>query len=240
MANPCLVVDLGLVGYIAAWEMQRSLAERRWKGEVSDALLLVEHPHVFTIGRRGREADILAPRETLGRLGVQVHAVDRGGEVTYHGPGQLVGYPIINLHAWGGPIQYVRALEAVIMETLLGFGVMGQRIQGLTGVWVSGRKIAAIGVKVSRGVTTHGFALNVNTDLGFFRHIVPCGIRDRGVTSLAAELGLAAPMDAVKERLAHSFGMAFGFEMLRVQPQGLGVSVPSAVGPSDAGVSAAI
>jgi lipoate-protein ligase B len=208
-----MVLDLGLTDYAAAWELQRSLAEARWQGEVVDLLLLLEHPHVFTLGRRGKEADILLPKEALEKMGVRVFAVDRGGEVTYHGPGQLVGYPIIDLHAWGGPLRYVRTLEEALIRTLERFGVEAQQIPGLTGVWVHDRKIAAIGVRVSRGVTSHGFALNVDPDLAYFDHIVPCGICDRGVTSLARELGKTVPMEEVKEALVRSFGVAFGFKM---------------------------
>ncbi len=216
----CTVFSLGRVDYAQAWEMQRALAQLRAEGAITDILLLLEHPHVYTIGRRGVEADILLSREELERLGVQVHQVDRGGEVTYHGPGQLVGYPILDLRGRGGPLRYVRALEAALIETLQDFGISAGRIEGQTGVWVwegaggeEDRKIAAIGLRISRGVSTHGFALNVNTEIRYFDNIVPCGILDREVTSMARELGKEVDIMEVEHLVAEALGSHLGFSM---------------------------
>ena len=216
----CTVFSLGRVDYARAWEMQRALAQLRAEGAIADTLLLLEHPHVYTIGRRGVEADILLSREELERLGVQVHQVDRGGEVTYHGPGQLVGYPILDLRGWGGPLRYVRALEATLIETLQDFGISSGRIEGQTGVWVWGgaggeedRKIAAIGLRISRGVSTHGFALNVNTDIRYFDNIVPCGIPNREATSMARELGKEVDIIEAERLVAEALGSHLGFSM---------------------------
>ena len=179
------------------------------------ALLLLEHPHVYTLGRRGRLDDILAPEDSLSSLGVEIHHVDRGGEVTYHGPGQLVGYPILDLRRLGmRPLEYVRSLERLLIDTLYGFGIAAEADGHPTGVWAGGAKIAAIGVRVSRGVTTHGFALNVSPDLGYFEHIVPCGMRDCRVTSMVSE-GAAADVGKVALRAAGHFERVFG---VRLEP----------------------
>lgn len=205
---------LGLVPYREAWDIQLRTHEEVADGRRPDTLLLVEHPHVYTLGRRGQERDILVDASELARLGVEVHHTDRGGEVTYHGPGQLVGYPILNLHRWGGgPLKYVRALERVLIETLAEFGVSAESEGHPTGVWVEDRKIAAIGVKVSRRVTTHGFALNVCPDLSYFDHIVPCGMPESRVTSLSLELGREVAVGEVAPALVEQFGTVFGLRM---------------------------
>ena len=192
--------------------MQDELVNQVHDGLSPNTLLLLEHPHVYTRGRLSRDEHLLTPNDALG---VPVYETDRGGQITYHGPGQLVGYPIINLRKAGlGPLQYVRSLEQVIIDTLAGFNIPAHTEPGLTGVWTAGGKIAAIGVKISRGIAFHGFALNVNTDLSWYRHIVPCGITDRPVTSMAAELGIPAEMDEVSERLAGRFGAAMGLGMV--------------------------
>ena len=177
-------------------------------------LLLLEHPHVYTLGRRGQEDDILIDADALESLGIEMHHTDRGGEVTYHGPGQLVGYPILNLRRWGGgPLKYVRALERTLIETLAVYGIQAESEGHPTGVWVEDRKIAAIGVKVSRRVTTHGFALNVCPDLSYFDHIVPCGMPDSRVTSLTQELGRTVTVSDVVPVLLERFGSVFGLRM---------------------------
>ena len=177
------------------------------------ALLLLEHPHVYTLGRRGSLDDILAPADKLSSLGVEVHHVDRGGEVTYHGPGQVVGYPIVDLRRLRmRPLAYVRSLERLLIGTLSDFGIAAEAEGRPTGVWTGGAKIAAIGVRVSRGVTTHGFALNVSPDLGYFDHIVPCGIGDCSVTSMESE-GVAAEVAEVASALAGHFERVFGVEL---------------------------
>ncbi len=212
--NQAVASWLGLTPYREASDIQLRVHKEVAEGGRPDTLLLVEHPHVYTLGRRGQERDILVGAAELARLGVEVHHTDRGGEVTYHGPGQLVGYPILNLRRWGGgPLKYVRALERVLIETLEEFGVGAESEGRPTGVWVEDRKIAAIGVKVSRRVTTHGFALNVCPDLSYFDHIVPCGMPDSRVTSLSAELGREVAVSEVAPVLVERFGEVFGMRV---------------------------
>ena len=180
-------------------------------GELPALLLLLQHPHVYTLGRRGAETDILASPDTIHELGADVHHTDRGGEVTYHGPGQLVGYPIIDLRAAGlGPLAYVRALERVIVSTLAELGIHATSEDRPTGVWVNDAKIAAIGVRVSRGVTMHGFALNVSPDLSYFGHIVPCGMPGASVTSIA-EQGVDLEISGVIDILTTHFANVLKF-----------------------------
>jgi len=194
--------------YAAALELQRDLVARRKLGLAGDVLLLLEHPHTITMGRNGRRENLLAREDALARAGIAFYATDRGGDVTYHGPGQLVGYPILDLREWKRDVgAYVRSIEQVLIDTLAGFGIAAGRIPGLTGVWVDGRKIAAIGVHISRWVTSHGFALNVSTDLSYFRYIVPCGLA-RPVTSMA-QLGVQATLGEVSQRLARHFERVF-------------------------------
>ena len=208
----CHIVSLGMMDYAPAWELQKALAQQRAEGNIANVLLLVEHSHVYTIGRRGKESDLLLTKAELASLGAQVFWIDRGGEATYHGPGQLVGYPIINLRSWGGPHIYMRTLEEVLIKTLREFGIEAGLIEGLTGVWAGQEKIAALGVKISRGITTHGFALNVSTDLSYFSHIVPCGIADKDVTSMERILGRRISLEEVLPVLANHFGHEFGWE----------------------------
>ncbi|MDA0903739.1 MAG: lipoyl(octanoyl) transferase LipB [Bacteroidetes bacterium] len=184
-------------------------------------MLLVEHPHVLTLGKSGEATNVVASPERLAQLGVQYHPINRGGDITYHGPGQLVGYPILDLDQFFTDIhKYLRTLEEAVIRTCADWGVIAGRIDGLTGVWVepesgaNARKICAFGVKCSRWVTMHGLALNVDTDLAFFELIVPCGIADRGVTSLSKEVGHPVDMDAVKDRLIHHLGELFGWEVM--------------------------
>jgi lipoyl(octanoyl) transferase len=204
----CRVRELGRMDYAAALALQSGLVERRKLGLVGDQLLLLEHPHTITMGRNGHRENLLAREDVLARAGIAYHATDRGGDVTYHGPGQLVGYPILDLRLWKRDVgAYVRAIEQVIVDTLADFGIAAGRIPKLTGVWVDGRKIAAIGVHISRWVTSHGFALNVSTDLSYFQYIVPCGL-PRPVTSMA-QLGVQATLGEVSQRLAGHFDRAF-------------------------------
>ena len=210
----CRYCWLETVDYLAARELQNALVERVHDGLSPNTLLLLEHPHVYTRGRLSRDEDLLTPNDELAALGLPVHETDRGGQITYHGPGQLVGYPIINLRQSGlGPLQYVRTLEQVIVDTLGHFGIAAHTEPGLTGVWTAGGKIAAIGVKISRGIAFHGFALNINPDLSYYRHIVPCGITDRPVTSMTAQLGKAINMMKVRSSLAELFGTAMKLAM---------------------------
>src|SRR5689334_20644786 len=209
----CAVRQLGRMQYGEALELQQRLVAERKQGLVPDHLLLLEHPHVITLGRNGHMENLLASDEVLARAGIAFYPTDRGGDVTYHGPGQLVGYPILDLRDRKRDVgAYVRALEQTIIDTLADYGIAAGRIPKLTGVWVGDRKIAAIGVHISRWVTSHGFALNVNTDLSYFQYIIPCGLT-RPVTSMAA-LGVRAGLGEVSERFARHFGRIFECEMV--------------------------
>ncbi|MDR1989232.1 MAG: lipoyl(octanoyl) transferase LipB [Acidobacteriaceae bacterium] len=204
---------LGRVPYRDALDMQRALVEERKADRVGDLLILLEHPPVLTLGVKGDggRSHILASADALGAQGIDIFETGRGGDVTYHGPGQVVGYPIVNLKPDRCDVhRYVRDLEEVIIRTAAEFGVTATRVAGLTGVWVGQEKLAAIGVRISRWVTSHGFAFNVQTDLNHFGLIVPCGIADRGVTSLA-KLGVTATMADVETALARQFSVVFDF-----------------------------
>ena len=229
----CHIIRLGTVEYLRTWELQRSLVRQVADGARPNALLLLEHPHVYTIGRRGSRDHVLLDDRRLAELGVSLHEADRGGQVTYHGPGQLVAYPILDLRGWGGPVKYVRALEQVMIAALADFGVGAKSVEGVTGVWVDdektsleqSRKIGAIGVKISRGVCYHGFAVNVNTDLSYFSHILPCGF-DGKVTSVEAILGSEVDMDLVAYSLVYHFGKEMGFRMVEAE-----LSIDDTAGP---------
>jgi lipoyl(octanoyl) transferase len=209
--------QLGRIGYGEAVELQQSLVQRRKEGAITDQLLLLEHPHVITLGRNGHMENLLASSEVLERAGVSFYPTDRGGDVTYHGPGQLVGYPIMDLREWRRDVgAYVRGVEQVLIDTLAEYGIEAGRIPKLTGVWVGERKVAAIGVHISRWVTSHGFALNVSTDLSYFQYIVPCGL-SKPVTSMA-QLGAPATLDEVSRKLTANFGRVFECEMLLEDP----------------------
>lgn len=205
--------DLGRLRYGAALRIQRDLVEKRKQGVIPDQFLLLEHPHVITLGRNGRIQNLLAAPEALERAGIEFFHTDRGGDITYHGPGQVVGYPILDLREWRRDVvAYVRGLEEVIIRALAQFGLRGERIAQRTGVWVEGRKIAAIGVHVSRWVTSHGFAFNVCTDLSYFRYIVPCGLT-APVTSMW-DLGVRADLREVHTALVAAFSRVFECEMI--------------------------
>ena len=207
----CELRDLGRVGYAEAFELQRGLVERRKRGEIPDQLLILEHPHVVTMGRNGSLANVLASPEVMARAGIEFHQTDRGGDVTYHGPGQVIGYPIFDLREWKRDVvAYVRAIEQAIIGALGEFGIAARREQGATGVWTDRGKIAAIGVHISRWVTSHGLALNLTTDLSYFRYIVPCGLT-KPVTSMR-ELGCQPSRGEVVGALARGFGREFGFD----------------------------
>ena len=212
------VEQLGLVDYAAALELQSERVEQRKAGAIPDTLLLLEHPHVYTLGRNARQENILASPEWLASRGAQVFHTDRGGDVTYHGPGQLVGYPILDLTQHRRDISwYMRSLEEVFIRTARDWGIEAGRSPGAAGVWVGNDKLAAMGVHLSRWVTSHGFALNVNTDLRYFEWIVPCGLRDKGVTSLCKLLGRAVEMEEVTELVVEHFSEVFGMEVLASQ-----------------------
>jgi len=204
---------LGTVPYADGLTLQRELVEARRSGEIGDTLVLLEHPAVVTLGARARGArtNILAAPETLAARGIEIHETGRGGDVTFHGPGQIVGYPIIDLQPDRADVhRYVRDLEQVLILTAADFGVDAGRIEGLTGAWVDRDKLAAIGVRISRWVTSHGFAFNVTTELDDFNLIVPCGIADHGVTSLAKLLGRRVERDEVESRIVTNFCHVFG------------------------------
>lgn len=209
-------VDLGRMEYLRTWELQQLLARARSEGRIPDVLLFVEHAPTYTLGRRTRPEHLLADRASLAREGIAIHPVDRGGDITYHGPGQLVGYPIVSLEGTpGGAGRYLRNLEEVIIRALAAFGIHAGRFPGLTGVWVSDAKIAAIGVKINaRRVTTHGFALNVAPDLEAFDRIIPCGIRDKDVTSIRKILGADVLWDHVADGLTDAFEQVFEIELV--------------------------
>ena len=219
----CLQVrDLGRLRYAHAFALQQELVGRRKRGEIPDQLLFVEHPPVVTMGRNAHQENLLADPELLDRAGIELHHTDRGGDVTFHGPGQIVGYPILDLREWKRDVTaYLRGIEEVLIGALSQFDIQARRLEGATGVWVSTpgglaheqlAKIAAIGVHISRWVTSHGFALNVDTDLTYFRYIVPCGLT-QPVTSMRA-IGCGAERAAVMDALARNFARVFGKEIM--------------------------
>ncbi len=212
--RPCQVVRLGMVEYQRAWDLQKDLAAQVHDGARPNTLLLLEHSPVYTRGRLSRDEHLLLPVEALAKKGVPVVETDRGGQITFHGPGQIVAYPIVDLRGWGGPVKYVRTLERVIVDALADFDVSAATLHGITGVWAGDAKIAAIGVKISRGVAYHGFSLNVTTDLSYYGDIVPCGIADRPVTSMTRVLDKTVDPASVQYSLVHYFGKHMGFQMV--------------------------
>lgn len=233
----------GRVPYEAARRWQQELVAARAAGRVPNLLILLEHPPTYTLGRAANPGHVLMDEGERRRRGVTVHAVERGGDVTYHGPGQLVGYPIVDLRTRGQDVhRFLRDLEEVLIRVLDDFGIRGQRVPGFTGVWVGDEKVAAIGVAFRRWISYHGFALNVDPDLTFFHGIVPCGIADRGVTSLARLIGEAPSLEHVADRCLHHFGHVFDAQWVpggdaRLQalglywngePEGLSAVSPSA------------
>jgi lipoyl(octanoyl) transferase len=218
MARSLEVHRLGVVSYGEALELQKHLVDERKANEIPDQLLLLEHPPVITLGVKTRNdrTHVVATPETLDQQGVEVFESGRGGDVTYHGPGQLVGYPIMDLRPDRCDVhRYVRDLEDVVVRVAAGFGVDAARVPGLTGVWVGNEKLAAIGVRIARWVTSHGFALNVSTNLAHFNLIVPCGIADKGVTSLERLIGRPIAMDEVAELTAEAFAAVFNRSLMK-------------------------
>lgn len=210
----CVVEQLGPIDYAQALRIQQEKVALRKAGAIPDTLLLLEHTHVYTLGRNARREHLLASPGKLAELGAEVFETDRGGDVTYHGPGQLVGYPIFDLTRHRRDLTwYMRSLEEVFMRTAGDYGIRAGRIPAAPGVWVGSEKLVAMGVHVSRWVTSHGFAFNVNTDLDYFQWIVPCGLRDKGVTSLEKLLGRRLDMNGVSERVVHRLGDVFELEM---------------------------
>jgi len=223
--------DLGRIGYQEAWDLQEALMQEGLaikaarisepgsaiaQQEIQQQLLVVEHPHVYTLGKSGAIENLLINNQLMQELGVSLYKTNRGGDITYHGPGQLVAYPVLDLEAFKTDLGwYMRSLEEVIIQTIAIYGIKGERLPGSTGVWLDtndlskARKICALGVKCSRWITIHGLALNVNTDLSFFGHIVPCGITDKGVTSIAKELGRPVDENEVKQEFLKQFAIIF-------------------------------
>lgn len=237
--RPLRVIDLGRMEYHKAWDLQREAQQARVRVKIAkargehgveaatspipvppdqeDLLFLVEHPHVYTVGKSGDLANMLLPPERLQEIGAELVRNDRGGDITYHGPGQIVGYPILDLDHHGTDIhRYLRQLEEVVIRVCADYGLKAGRVEGLTGVWIEDRKICAMGVKCSRWITMHGFALNVTTDLRYFDYIVPCGIRDRSVTSLEQELGVPMNPEDVKPTLIRHVLDVFGMRPAEV------------------------
>src|SRR5712675_992748 len=217
--NACSIVDLGLIAYAEAWELQERVVAARKAGAIEDVLLFCEHPHVITLGRSGNRANLLASESVLRQKGVEFFETSRGGDITYHGPGQIVGYPILNLGAIRRDVVwYVRKLEEAMIRATAEFGIAAERIPGKTGIWVRAgnteEKLAAIGVHISRWVTSHGFAYNVSTDLRNFDLIVPCGIADRKATSLEKLLARNVEQTEVAPRIAKHLGELLGLEIL--------------------------
>lgn len=229
--STCQIIDLGLIGYSEAWELQKRLVAARKADTIEDVLLFCEHPHVITLGRNGKRENLLASEHVLRQKGVEFHSTNRGGDITYHGPGQIVGYPILNLGVIRRDVVwYVRMLEEAMIRATAEFGITAARVAGKTGIWVdaaqsssalathhsplaTSEKLGAIGVHISRWVTSHGFAYNVSTDLRFFDLIVPCGIADRKVTSLEKLLGRKVEEKEVAPRIAKHLGELLGLEM---------------------------
>jgi lipoyl(octanoyl) transferase len=220
------LISLGRVPYGEGLGLQRRLVEARHAGQIGNTLVLLEHPPVLTLGRNASRANIVASDEFLAYRGVEVHEINRGGDVTYHGPGQLVGYPLFDLRSFTprlGAVEFVRRIEEALIRACADFGVLCTRVAGRTGVWTSAgggvleKKIAAIGVHIARGITSHGFALNVTPDLRDFELIVPCGIADREVTSLEREADPAPAMEAVRHAVARQFGRVFEHQVLWVE-----------------------
>lgn len=208
--------NLGTVSYQEAWDLQKTIHLMRTSGTIEDTLLLLEHPHTYTLGKTADRANLIGSQEYLEKNGVSVFEIDRGGDITYHGPGQIVGYPIIDLNKWKPDTHlYLRNLEEVIIKVLAEYGIESGRKPEYTGVWVGESKIAAIGIRVSRWVTMHGFAFNINTELELFNGIIPCGIKDKEVTSLSRLLKREININEVKQKLRDHFVLNFDYSTLK-------------------------
>lgn len=205
--------DLGLIDYNDAWELQKKVFDKRNKGTLKDTFFLLEHPHTYTLGKVADKKNLIGSQEFIRKYDIKIYDIDRGGDITYHGPGQIVGYPIIDLKDWKQDTHlYLRKLEQLIIDTCAEYGLDTGRREGFTGVWIEDRKIAAIGIKVSRWITMHGFAFNVNTDLNLFNGIIPCGIKNKEVTSLKKELGREVGIKEVKQKLVNNFKKVFDYD----------------------------
>jgi len=207
--------DLGLIDYKDAWDLQKSVHQLRVENKIDDVLFLLEHPHTYTLGKTADKENLVGDKKYLDENKISVYDIDRGGDITYHGPGQIVGYPIISLTNWQQDThKYLRALEEVIIKVCAEYDLQGNRVDKYTGVWLDDRKICAIGIKVSRWITMHGFAFNVNTELKLFNGIIPCGITDKDVTSLNRELKKEILLNEVKEKIIHHFDVIFNYDQI--------------------------
>lgn len=210
--------NLDTIDYKEAWDLQKSIFELRYQQKVDDVFLLLEHPHTYTLGKTADEKNLVGNEEYLNKNKISVYDIDRGGDITYHGPGQIVGYPIIDLNSWGKDTdKYLRALEEIIIRTCADYGLLVTRVPKYTGVWIEDRKIAAIGIKVTRWITMHGFALNVNTDLSLYNGIIPCGITNKEVTSLQKELNTEIDIQEVKSKILNHTVTIFGYNDIETQ-----------------------
>ncbi len=207
--------DLGTIDYKEAWELQRYIFDQRYKNEIDDTLLLLEHPQTYTLGKTADRQNLVGNEEYIRKNNISVYDIDRGGDITYHGPGQIVGYPIFNLNDWKKDThKYLRALEEILIQTCADYGLTAEKNTKYTGVWIEDRKIGAIGIKVSRWITMHGFAFNVNTDLSLYNGIIPCGINDKGITSLKKELNREIDIQEVKTKILNQILKIFEYDRL--------------------------
>ena len=209
------IIKYGMINYKKAYKLQLELLEKRYQNKINDTLLLVEHPPIFTIGASGTRDNILAADKLLAQAGIEVFETNRGGDITYHGPGQLVGYPILNLKEHTKDLHWLlRSYEEVFIRLLKEYNIQADRIKGLTGVWVGNKKITAIGVGVRHWITYHGFAFNINPNLEHFSYIIPCGIKDKGVTSLKKEMGFETKKEEVIEKIIKYFTQVFEMDVV--------------------------
>jgi lipoyl(octanoyl) transferase len=215
ISRELLVCDLGLIDYQKAWDLQLEFHKKRRLGEVPDILFICEHPHTYTLGKVAGKENLLYSEIELKNKGISVFEIDRGGDITYHGPGQIVGYAILNLEEWKKDTHlYLRSLEEVLIKTCNDYGITSGRNDKFTGVWIENRKICAIGIKVSRWITMHGFAFNVNTELNLFDGIIPCGIQDKGVTSLNKEIEVEISIEDAKQKVINNFKNVFDYKTI--------------------------
>ena len=212
--------DLDFIDYKEAWDLQKSTFELRHNKKLPDIIFLLEHPHTYTLGKTADKKNLIGSDDYLNKNNISVYDIDRGGDITYHGPGQIVGYPIIDLNEWQNDThKYLRGLEEIIIRTCANYNITGTRVPKFTGVWIENRKIAAIGIKVSRWITMHGFAFNINTDLSLFSGIIPCGISDKEVTSLQKETSNKIDIQEVKSLLVKNFKEVFNYDVITSLPK---------------------
>ena len=217
-AKKLVYCDLGLIDYKDAWDIQKSVHQLRAENKIDDVLFLLEHPHTYTLGKTADKENLVGDKKYLDENNISVYDIDRGGDITYHGPGQIVGYPIISLTNWKQDThKYLRAIEEVILRVCTEYNLTGSRVEKYTGVWIENRKICAIGIKVSRWITMHGFAFNVNTDLKLFKGIIPCGISDKEVTSLNRELNKEIRLNDIKEKIINHFDDIFEYDQIELK-----------------------